>query len=174
MKFTKTEIAGVFDIAIEPHRDARGFFARAFCPEEFAAAGIAFASVQMNISRNDHAFTLRGMHWQDAPFGEAKVVRATSGAAYDVVIDLRPGSATFRRWITRTLTASEANALFIPEGCAHGFLTLEPATDIFYQMGRAFVPGHARGFRWDDPAVGIEWPHEPKVIAPTDENWPAL
>ena len=174
MTFAETEIAGVFDIAIEPHRDERGFFARTFCPQEFARAGIAFTSVQINISRNDRRHTLRGMHWQDAPFDEAKVVRATSGAACDVVVDLRPDSATFRRWIARTLTAQDANALFIPEGCAHGFLTLAPATDILYQMGRAFVPGHARGFRWDDPAIGIEWPQEPAIIAAADRNWPAL
>ena len=174
MIFTETELPGVFDIALEPHGDDRGFFARAFCPEEFAAAGLTFQSVQINISRNTHASTLRGMHWQDAPFDEAKVVRVTHGAVYDVVVDLRAKSSTHRRWIARELNAHQANAVFIPEGCAHGFLTLQPDTDVFYQMGRSYVPGHARGFRWDDPAIGIQWPHAPAVIAPADRAWPLL
>ena len=173
MKFQATDLAGVFDIETVPHRDDRGFFARVFCPAEFAAAGIAFTSTQINLSRNETRHTLRGMHWQDAPHAEAKVVRAVSGAIHDIVVDLRPASPTFRRWIARRLDSRMANALFIPEGCAHGFLTLEPATDVLYQMGRPYVPGQERGARYDDPALALEWPARPDVIAPADLAWPA-
>ena len=172
MKFAATEIPGVFEIAIDPRADDRGFFARIYCADEFASDGVAFASTQINLSRNDRAFTLRGMHWQDAPYAEAKVVRVTAGAIFDVVIDLRPDSPAFRRWIGRRLDADQANALFIPEGCAHGFLTLEDRTDVLYQMGRPYVGGQARGLRYDDPSIGVVWPAEPKVIASADLAWP--
>jgi dTDP-4-dehydrorhamnose 3,5-epimerase len=172
--FGETEIDGVFEIEVEAHRDERGFFARLFCPAEFEAAGIAFRSDQINLSRNETEYTLRGMHWQKPPFAEAKVVRVTAGAAYVVVVDLRRQSATYRQWMARTLDARRANALFVPEGCAHGFLTLEPGTDILYQMGRPFAPGQARGFCWDDPAIGIAWPAKPNVISCSDCAWPAL
>ena len=174
MRFTATEIAGVFAIDLEPRRDDRGFFARAFCPQEFAAAGIAFIPAQINLSRNDAVGTLRGMHWQDAPHDEDKVVRVTAGAIHDVVIDLRPHSDTYGKMVARQLDARTANALFVPRGCAHGFLTLEAATDVLYFMGQAYTPGHARGFRYDDPGVAIEWPATPKVIAPADLAWPPL
>lgn len=172
MKITETEIPGVFDVLTEPSLDERGFFARLYCPREFAAAGIDFTPAQINLSRNREAFTLRGMHWQDPPFAEAKLVRATAGVAYDVVVDLRPESPTFRRWLSRRLSAQEANAVFVPEGCAHGFLTLAPETDIFYQMSRLYVGNQARGFRWDDPGFGIEWPAAPRVIGEADRRWP--
>lgn len=174
MKFSATALAGVIAIALEPHRDNRGFFARTFDPAEFSRAGIEFTPAQMNISRNDATHTLRGMHWQDAPYDEDKVVRVTSGAIYDVVVDLRANSSTYRKWIAATLDARTGNALFIPTGCAHGFLTLEPATDVFYLMGQAYTPGHARGFRYDDASVGIDWLAEPKVIASADLAWPPL
>ena len=174
MKYSATALAGVIAIELEPYRDERGFFARTFDPAEFARAGIDFTPVQMNISRNDAAFTLRGMHWQDAPYDEDKVVRVTSGAIRDVVVDLRPDSSTYRRWIAATLDARTGAALLIPKGCAHGFLTLEPATDVFYLMGQAYTPGHARGFRYDDPAIGIAWPAAPDVIAPADLAWRPL
>jgi dTDP-4-dehydrorhamnose 3,5-epimerase len=172
MIFHATNIAGVVEIEAEPHRDARGFFARLYCPEELARAGLDFVSTQINLSRNEAAYTLRGMHWQDPPCAEAKIVRVVSGAVHDVVIDLRPDSATFRRWIARRLDAERANALLVPEGCAHGFLTLEPCTDVLYQMSRAYVPGYARGLRYDDPDIGIVWPGVPKVIADADLDWP--
>lgn len=173
MKITTTELPGVFDIEIDALVDPRGLFARTFCADEFARAGIEFVVAQANISRNDAAFTLRGMHWHDAPFAEPKVVRVIAGAAYDVVVDMRPG-ATKGRWLARTLDARRANALYVPDGFAHGFLTLEPHTDVFYLMGRAYTPGHARGFRWDDGAVGIEWPGVPAVVNEADCAWPAL
>lgn len=173
MRFTPTEIPGVIEIEAEPSHDERGFFARIYCPEEFAAAGIDFRSTQINLSRNAARFTLRGMHWQDPPYAEAKLVRVTAGAAHDVVVDLRPDSPTFRRWTARRLDAANANALFIPEGCAHGFLTLDEQTDVLYQMSRPFVPGRARGLRFDDPGVGIVWPAEPAVIGAGDLAWPS-
>lgn len=174
MKFEAAEIAGVFYVTAAPHVDDRGFFGRIYCPDEFARAGIAFTSTQINLSRNTHKHTLRGMHWQDAPFAESKVVRCLRGRIYDVVADIRPQSATFRKWIARELSADRADALFIPEGCAHGFLTLEEDCDVFYQMGRMYEPGHARGFRYDDPAFAIEWPHAPQVISDADLAWPSF
>ncbi len=172
MKFRATEIPGVVEIATEPRRDERGLFARLYCPQEIASAGIDFVSSQVNLSRNDKALTLRGMHWHDAPHAESKIVRVAAGAIHDVVIDLRPESPTFRRWIARRLDAETANALFIPEGCAHGFLTLASNTDVLYQMGRPYVGGQARGLRYDDPGIGIDWPAEPAVIADADLAWP--
>lgn len=173
MRIIETEIHGVFDVITEPRRDPRGFFARIYCPDEFTAAGVAFTSTQINLSRNDAAYTLRGMHWQDPPYAEAKLVRAMTGLIHDVVVDLRPESPTYRRWIARRLSADAANAIFIPEGCAHGFLTLEPNVDVLYQMSRPYVGGFARGLRWDDPTIGIEWPAEPLVIGDADRNWPS-
>jgi dTDP-4-dehydrorhamnose 3,5-epimerase len=172
MIFRTTEIRGVVEIETEPRHDARGFFARLFCPEELARAGITFTSTQINLSRNEARFTLRGMHWQDPPHAEAKIVRVVRGCVHDVVVDLRPQSPTFRRWIARELDAGRANALLVPEGCAHGFLTLEPRTDVLYQMSRAYVPGAARGLRFDDPDIGIVWPTPPETIADADLAWP--
>ncbi|MCC2098500.1 MAG: dTDP-4-dehydrorhamnose 3,5-epimerase family protein [Hyphomicrobiales bacterium] len=174
MIFEPTKLDGVYHIRSEPHADARGFFARIYCPEEFAKAGIDFSSTQINLSRNTARHTLRGMHWQDAPFAEAKVVRCLRGRIFDVVADIRRDSATFGQWLARELDAGEANALFIPEGCAHGFLTLEPDTDVLYQMGRMYEPGQARGFRYDDPGFAIEWPAKPAVIGEADLNWPGF
>ena len=174
MRFEAAEIPGVYAIAAAPHEDERGFFARIYCPDEFAKAGIAFTSTQINLSRNARRHTLRGMHWQDAPYAEAKVVRCLSGAIWDVVADIRPESPTYCKWIARELSAERADALFIPEGCAHGFLTLTDNTDVMYQMGRMYEPGRARGFRYDDPAFAIAWPHPPAVTGKADEAWPAF
>lgn len=174
MKFEPMEIPGVFSISATPHRDERGFFARLFCPDEFANAGVEFTSTQINLSRNTARHTLRGMHWQDAPYAEAKVVRCLCGVIYDVVADLRPQSPAYKKWIALELSAERGDALFIPEGCAHGFLTLTPDCDVMYQMGRMYEPGKARGFRYDDPAFGIAWPHAPDVIGAADLAWPAF
>lgn len=171
MNISATDIEGVFDIGLEPVKDERGFFARAYCWEEFARAGIDFTSTQINISRNDAALTLRGMHWQAPPHAEAKLVRCLRGRIYDVVADIRADSPTYRRWIGRELDAVSGNALFVPEGCAHGFLTLEADCDVLYHMGRPYAPGKAAGFRFDDPAFAIAWPYEPKVIASADLAW---
>ena len=174
MIFSETRIPGCFLIKPEPRRDDRGFFARTYCPDEFAAAGITFAPVQTNLSRNDKAFTLRGMHFQDPPHAEAKLVQVARGVIHDVVVDLRPDSPAFRQWIGAELSADNLHQLYIPEGCAHGFLTLEAGTDVLYGMGRKYVPGYSRGYRYDDAAFSIEWPHPPAVIAPADEAWPAF
>jgi dTDP-4-dehydrorhamnose 3,5-epimerase len=171
VRFRPTEIPGVVAIDAEPHRDARGLFARLYCPDEFAGAGIDFAPTQVNLSTNSARLTLRGMHFQKAPFAEAKLVRAVRGRAWDVALDLRPGPGR-GRWTARELTAGGMEALFLPEGVAHGFLTLEPDTHILYQMGRSYVPGHADGVRWDDPAFAIAWPERPLVIADQDRAWP--
>ncbi len=174
MRFQKSSIDGVFEVLVDPHQDERGFFARLYCPQELIDAGIEFNSTQINLSGNLSAHTLRGMHYQNAPFEEAKLVRCMSGSAYDVVVDIRPDSRTFGHWQAFTLSAKDLNAVFIPQGCAHGFLTLADDTVIQYQMGRAFEPGQARGFRWDDPFFAIDWSHDPRVISDADENWAAF
>lgn len=174
MRLHETEVAGVFAIEATPHEDERGALARLYCPEEFAAAGAeagAFRPVQVNLSRNVQAGTLRGMHYQNPPHAEAKVVHVTRGAVFDVAVDLRPDSPTYRRWTGHRLDAEGMSALFIPEGCAHGFLTLEPETDVLYHMGRMFEPGHGQGFRWDDPAFAIAWPETPRVMAERDRSY---
>lgn len=171
MIFLETKLPGVFRIVAEPHGDARGSFARVFCPDEFATAGIDFTPVQVNLSTNTDAFTLRGMHFQKPPHAEAKLVRVTRGRAWDVVLDLRPGP-TQGKWIAEELGADMMNALFLPEGVAHGFLTLEKGTEVLYHMGRMYEPGHADGVRWDDPAFGIEWPQMPLSMSDKDRDWP--
>lgn len=172
MKFREVEVPGVFLIEPEPHADERGFFARLLCSHEYEAAGIAFRPIQVNLSRNLRRYTLRGIHYQDAPFAEAKVVQVTRGAIYDVVVDLRRNSPAFGRWAAFNLDAVGAQTLYIPEGCAHGFLTLQQDTDVLYYMSRAYVPGHAKGYRWNDPVLNIAWPARPTCISPTDEAWP--
>jgi dTDP-4-dehydrorhamnose 3,5-epimerase len=172
MRFAETEIAGVVVVDVEPHTDARGSFARLHCPDEFAAAGHPFTPAQTSLSRNPHAGTLRGLHYQPSPHAEVKLVRAVRGRVFDVAVDLRPGSPTHRRWTASELSAGNARALLIPEGVAHGFLTLEPDTDVLYQISPKFEPGHEAGVRWDDPAFGIAWPLRPKVISERDAGYP--
>ncbi|HKP77652.1 MAG TPA: dTDP-4-dehydrorhamnose 3,5-epimerase family protein [Phenylobacterium sp.] len=172
MRFTPTEIAGVVRVEAEPHRDERGLFARLHCPEEFAAAGIPFEPAQTSLSRNPQRHTLRGMHYQRAPHGERKLVRVARGRVFDVAVDLRPTSPTYRRWTGAELSAENLAALFIPDGVAHGFLTLEPDSDVVYQITPAFRPGHAAGVRWDDPAFGIAWPAVPALMSPADAAYP--
>jgi dTDP-4-dehydrorhamnose 3,5-epimerase len=170
--FQPLSIPGAFRIVAEPHRDERGLFARLYCPVEFALHGIEFTSTQINISASPKRHTLRGMHFQAAPHAEAKFVHAVRGRAFDVVVDLRPESASYRQWASVELDAETLAAIFIPEGCAHGFLTLEDDTALIYQMGRSFVPGHDCGVRWNDPAFGIVWPAAPAVISERDANYP--
>ena len=174
MKFETTDLPGVFHIIAEPHEDARGAFARLYCPDEFAQAQIDFTPAQVNLSRNRSAHTLRGMHWQDPPFAEAKLVHCVAGRIYDVVADNRPDSPAYGRWTAVELDANTANALLIPEGCAHGFLTLQDDCDVLYHMGRMYEPGQAKGFRYDDPAFSIDWPAAPKIIGDADLKWPAI
>jgi dTDP-4-dehydrorhamnose 3,5-epimerase len=173
MRFTETEIAGVVVADIEPHADARGSFARLQCPDEFAVAGHPFGPAQTSLSRNPHAGTLRGLHYQPAPHGEMKLVRAVRGRIFVVAVDLRPDSATHRRWTATELSADNARALLIPEGVAHGFLTMEDDTDVLYQISPAFQPGHEAGVRWDDPAFAITWPGRPVLISDRDAAYPS-
>ena len=172
MQFLETSIPGTFTIEIEPARDERGFFARSFDEEEFRAHGLDPHVAQCGISFNARRGTLRGMHFQAAPHQEAKLVRCTAGAVYDVVLDLRPGSPSYRRWQALELTPRKLRMLYIPPGCAHGFMTLTDDAEVFYQISAAHVPDAARGVRWNDPAFGIDWPGEPSVIAPRDAEWP--
>ena len=172
MRYEPTPIPGVVVVELEPHVDDRGFFARAHCPDEFAAAGFPFVPVQTSLSRNHAAHTLRGMHYQARPHGEAKLVRVVRGRIHDVALDLRAESPTFLRWTAAELSADNGRALLIPEGVAHGFLTLDPDCDILYQIDRAFTPGHGRAVRWNDPAFAIDWPAAPDVISPADADLP--
>ncbi|MCI0704301.1 MAG: dTDP-4-dehydrorhamnose 3,5-epimerase [Planctomycetia bacterium] len=175
MRFLPTELPGVFVIEPEPRADDRGLFARTYCREEFAAQGLCTDWVQCSVSFNTRTGTLRGMHWQCAPHEEVKLVRCTAGAAFDVVVDFRPGSPTFRKWIAVEITAENRKAVYIPGGCAHGFQTLVDSTELFYQMSAFYVPESARGARWDDPALGIVWPAcESRVIADRDLCFPDL
>ncbi len=172
MRFSPTEIAGVVVVDIDPVPDDRGAFARLHCPAAFAEAGLDFAPAQTSLSRNTAALTLRGMHYQPVPHGETKLVRAVRGRIFDVALDLRPGSATLGRWTGVELDARGARALFIPEGVAHGFLTLEPDTDVLYQIAPLFQPGHGAGVRWNDPAFAIGWPSAPQVMSERDATYP--
>jgi dTDP-4-dehydrorhamnose 3,5-epimerase len=172
MRFSETAVAGVVVVDTEPREDERGGFARLHCPDEFAAAGHPFMPAQTSLSRNPHALTLRGLHYQKAPHAETKLVRAVRGRIFDVALDLRPDSPTCRRWVGEELSAENGRALLIPEGVAHGFLTLEPDTDVLYQISPAFQPGHEAGVRWDDPAFGIAWPQAPALISPRDATYP--
>ena len=174
MRFVETELPGAFLIEVEPHQDERGLFARTFCGDEFAARGLASSFVQCGTSFNAHAGTLRGMHWQDPPHAEAKLVRCTAGAIFDAIVDLRPGSPTRGRWLSVELAAETRRMLYVPEGFAHGFQTLRDGSEIFYQMSRSFAPASARGFRFDDPAVGIRWPLPLGAISARDRELPKL
>ena len=172
MTFHETNLPGVFEVHIEPRYDERGFFARSWCQKEFEEHGLDPRLVQCSVSFNSRKGTLRGLHYQAAPHPEAKVVRCTQGEIYDVVLDLRPQSPTFRDWIGMVLSAKNRVMLYIPEGCAHGFLTLEDQTEIFYQMSEFYHAESARGVRWDDPAFQIAWPGEVKVISERDRTYP--
>ena len=172
MIFAETPLKGAFLIEPERREDARGYFARTWCQEEFEAHGLSPRVVQCNISYNKKKGTLRGMHYQVAPFKEAKLVRCTGGAIYDVIIDLRSNSPTFKRHFAAVLTAGDRRMLYIPEDFAHGFQTLEDDTEVFYQMSEFYTPECARGVRWDDPAFAISWPQAERTISERDRNYP--
>jgi dTDP-4-dehydrorhamnose 3,5-epimerase len=174
MIFHRTKLSGVVEIQIEPKCDERGFFARSWCQHEFESNGLNCRLVQCNVSFNTRKGTLRGMHYQAAPYPEAKLVRCTRGAIYDVVVDLRRESPTFRQWIGATLTADNRQMLYVPEGCGHGFLTLENETEVFYQMSEFYHSDLARGVRWNDPAFGIEWPAAAEQISERDRTYPGF
>jgi dTDP-4-dehydrorhamnose 3,5-epimerase len=172
--FTESALPGAYLVDLAPASDARGFFARTYCPEEFAARGLGPALSQCSVSFNTRKATLRGMHYQIAPHEEHKLVRCTAGAIFDVIVDLRPASAHFRRWLGVELSAQNRRALFVPPGFAHGFITLSDDSEVFYMISAAYSAAHSRGVRWDDPAFGIEWPLQPSIIAARDAQYPLL
>ncbi len=172
MVFEKTEIAEVFTVSLELLRDERGSFARTWCEREFREHGLNPKVVQCSISFNQRKGTLRGVHYQARPHQEAKLVRCTKGSLYDVALDLRRDSSTYLRWVGVALTAGNRRALYIPEGCAHGFLTLEDNTEVLYQMSEFYHPESARGLRWNDQAFAIAWPGNVEVISERDRTYP--
>ena len=174
MRFRETAIPDVFIVEPEPREDRRGFFARTWCEEEFAAHGLAPRLVQCSVSLSVLRGTLRGMHYQVPPHAEAKLIRCTRGAIWDVALDLRGESPTFRRHVAAELTADNHLALYIPEGVAHGFQTLDDNTEVLYQMSAAYAPDAARGVRFDDPAFGIRWPIPEPIVLDRDRNYPRV
>jgi dTDP-4-dehydrorhamnose 3,5-epimerase len=172
MYFTQTEIAGALVIEPTPYEDDRGRFFRAWCAEEFAEHGINFEPVQANMGFNIRKGTVRGMHFQVAPALEAKLVRCTRGAIFDVVLDVRADSKTYGKWYGVELTADNGRMVFLPEGCAHGYQTLEDRTEMHYMASHTYAPSSACGARFDDPAFQIHWPLAVSVISEQDRNWP--
>lgn len=172
MIFKATALVGVFVLEPERHEDDRGFFARTWEPDELRAHGLDAAIAQASVSFNHRRGTVRGLHYQVAPFEEAKLVRVTRGAVFDVVVDARPGSPTRGRHVAVTLSAEEGNQIYIPPGCAHGFQTLADATEVSYLISARYSPEHARGFRFDDPALAIPWPEPVTVISARDRSLP--
>jgi len=172
MIFKETALKGAYIIELEPIEDNRGFFSRSFCKKEFALHGISMDIAQCNISYNKKRGTLRGMHYQIAPYEEAKIVSCNKGSIYDVIIDLRSDSSTYCEWIAIDLSEVHHRMLYVPKGFAHGFLTLEDHTEVFYHMSEFYVPGFGRGVRWNDPVFGIEWPGEVTVISNQDIAYP--
>ena len=173
MTFEEVSLPGAYVIGLERREDDRGFFARTFCANEFAERGLETGLVQANMSWNPQKGTLRGMHFQRAPHAEVKVIRATRGAIYDVIIDLRESSPTYKRWLGLELTDDNRTALYVPEGFAHGFQTLVPDTEVHYLVTEFYTPDAEGGVRWDDPAFGIEWPDPGNaILSPKDRDWP--
>lgn len=168
MIFTETPLAGAFLVDIDPATDERGFFARTFCAEEFAAYGLNAARLQCSVSFNPRKATLRGMHYQAPPHEEDKLIRCTAGAVFDVIVDIRKASPSFGRWFGAELSATNHRALLAPKGFAHGFISLADASEVLYMISAAHAPGFARGFIWDDPQVGIAWPMRPLLISARD------
>jgi dTDP-4-dehydrorhamnose 3,5-epimerase len=174
MQFGRTTLEDAFLVTMEPREDDRGWFARTFCRDEFLSHGLIGDYPQTNHSHNRRRGTLRGLHFQREPHGEAKLVRCVRGAIYDVIADLRPSSPTFRRWEGFTLTEDNQRLLYVPPGFAHGFLTLEDSVDVVYQVSHPYTPSAEGGVRYDDPALGIVWPEPIVVISEKDAAWPML
>jgi dTDP-4-dehydrorhamnose 3,5-epimerase len=172
MLFRDTTLNGALLIEPERREDERGFFARTWCQDEFASNGLETCFVQCNISFNKRKGTLRGMHFQADPYPEARLVRCTQGAVHDVIIDLRPRSATFKQHWSVVLSAENRLMLYVPKHFAHGFLTLVNDAEVFYQMSESYHPDAARGVRWNDPAFGLKWPGEVQVISERDQTYP--
>ncbi|MDP9065479.1 MAG: dTDP-4-dehydrorhamnose 3,5-epimerase [Pseudomonadota bacterium] len=174
MKFSEAPLAGAYVIDLDRVADERGFFARSFCETEFAARGLPPPLRQSSVSFNAKRGTLRGLHFQAAPDEEEKLVRCTAGAIFDVIVDLRPASATHRRWFAAELSAVNHRSLYVPKGFAHGFMSLTDSSEVLYMISAPFVASAARGVRWDDPAIGIEWPMAPTVMCARDAGYPLL
>jgi dTDP-4-dehydrorhamnose 3,5-epimerase len=174
MLFSPLEVAGAYLTELDRKIDDRGFFSRTFCEEEFERHGLTTRFPQANLSHNSARGTLRGMHYAVSPSRESKLVRCMTGAIYDVLLDVRPDSPTFRKWTALELSRENGRAVFIPAGVAHGFLTLLTDTDVLYQMGDLYQPDTARGLRWNDEAFGVVWPFEPSVISERDASYPSF
>jgi len=172
MIFKETKLKGAYVVECEPIEDDRGFFARAFCREEFERHQLNPCVVQCNISFNRKKGTLRGMHYQAKPYEEARLVRCTRGRIYDVIVDLRRESPGYKQWEAVELTADNRLMLYVPEGFAHGFQTLEDGSEVFYQMSESYAPEYTRGVRWDDPAFGIQWPLDDRLLSVRDQSFP--
>ena len=175
MKFIESALNGAYVIEVELIHDSRGFFARSWCKQEFIDQNLNPNLVQSNISFNSKKGTLRGMHYQEKPHEEAKLVRCTKGAIYDVIIDIRPDSATFKKWLGVELNAENRKLLYIPEGFAHGYQTLEDDTEVFYQVSASYHPESSKGIRWDDPTLAIDWLLTDNLtMSDRDQQWPML
>lgn len=174
MIFHKTPLAGAYSIDLEPFRDERGLFARTFCQKEFKQIGHHKAFVQLNHSRNIHKGTIRGMHYQNPPFAEIKLVRCIKGSVYDVIIDIRKNSPTYLQHYGLVLSESNMKMIYIPEGFAHGFQTLEDNSELIYHHTDFYTPGVESGLKFDDPSVGIKWPLAPTIISDKDQNYPPI
>ena len=172
MKFTKSKLDGVFTVDLEQFDDERGFVAYAWSAQEFIKLGLSPKLDEIIVSYNIRKGTLRGMHYQNDPFAQAKLVRCTRGSIYDVAIDLRVQSPTYKQWDAVELTARNHRMFYIPEGCAHGYQTLEDDTEVFYQMSNVYAPNYGRGVKWNDPAFGVEWPEAELTIIDRDRNYP--
>jgi dTDP-4-dehydrorhamnose 3,5-epimerase len=173
VRFTETDLGGAFVVDLDPIADERGFFARAWSGRELAEHGLDARVAHGNLAFNERAGTLRGMHYQAPPHGETKVVRCTCGSVYDVIVDLRPDSPTYMRWVAVELTAANRRMLYVPEGFAHGYQTLEDGSETFYLVSAEYAPEAERGVRWDDPAFAIEWPDAPsRILSEKDRGWP--
>jgi len=174
MRFIETKLEGLWIVEPERREDERGFFARTYCRKEFGERGLCEEFPQCSTSFNRVKGTLHGMHFQKKPHGEIKLVRCTMGAIYDVTIDLRPGSPTLGQWVSRELTAENRVMMYVPKGFAHGFVTLEDHSEVFYQMSEFYHPESASGVCWNDPAFGIAWPFDDVVLSEKDRTWPLV
>ena len=174
MRFIETPVAGAWLVEVDPRRDERGQFARVWCRDEFAKKGLRADFLQCNASFNVKAGTLRGLHYQSEPFPEIKLIQCVRGRVFDVLVDLRPNSSTLRRWYGVELSAENRRQLYVPAGCAHGYLTLEDGCEVQYPVTEVYHPECERGVLWNDPAIGIEWPAVPVVISAKDQQWPRL
>lgn len=174
MIFAETPLTGAYLVDLELRKDSRGFFARAWSQDEFEKQGLNTRIVQCNTSFNHRVGTVRGLHYQKPPHAEVKLIRCTRGAIWDVIVDLRPESSTYKRWFGIDLTAENRRMLYVPENFAHGYITLEPATETFYQVSEFYSPEHEAGIRWNDPALGIIWPIEPEVVSDKDAQHPGF